>query len=263
MTGTALAPLLRRDRWIVAGALGALTVFSWLYIYRLAAAMGMGGMDPRAMAPAFKPWSLADAAFMAAMWVAMMVGMMVPSVAPMILLYARVGRQAAKQGQPFAASLWFACGYLVAWTGFALVATVAQWALERAALLTPMMASADDLLGGAVLIVAGAYQWTALKDSCLAQCRAPLAFLHRHGGFRADVPGALSLGFRHGLYCVGCCWAAMALLFVFGVMNLLWIAGLAALALVEKLLPGDRLVARLAGIGFLAAGAWLILGTVR
>ena len=263
MSGAALDALLRRDRAVVAGALGALTALCWLYILWLAAAMDMGGMDPRAMAPDFKPWGLADDAFMAAMWTVMMVGMMTPSAAPMILLYAQVGRHAAGQGRPFAAALWFAAGYLAAWAGFALAATAAQWALERAALLTPMLASANDLFGGAALVLAGLFQWTALKDSCLAQCQAPLPFLHRHGGFRADARGALALGARHGAYCVGCCWAAMALLFVFGVMNLLWIAALAALALVEKLLPWGRLVARTAGVGFMAAGVWLILAALR
>jgi predicted metal-binding membrane protein len=120
------------------------------------------------------------------------------------------------------------------------------------------MASVSNLFGGAVLIAAGIYQWTALKDVCLAQCQSPLGFLMRHGGFRGDVAGCLLLGFRHGAYCVGCCWVLMALLFVGGVMNVLWIALLALLILLEKLFPFGRWIARTSGIAFLAAGAWLL-----
>jgi predicted metal-binding membrane protein len=188
----------------------------------------------------------------------LMVGMMAPSAAPMILMYARLGRQAAAEGMPFAATSWFAAGYFLAWIGFSLVATAAQWSLERAALLNVRMASANYVLGGVVLIAAGVYQWTPLKDVCLTQCQTPLLFLMRHGGFRRDALGCLLLGLRHGAYCVGCCWMLMALLFVGGVMNVLWIALLALLILLEKLLPFGRWIARASGIAFLAAGAWLL-----
>ena len=133
-------------------------------------------------------------AFVFAMWAVMMIAMMTPSASPMILIYARVGRQAAQQGKPLAASAWFAAGYFLAWIGFALAAASAQWAFERAALLTPMMAGASDVFGGAVLVAAGVYQWTPLKDVCLRQCQAPWLFIQRHGGFRPDVPGSLALG---------------------------------------------------------------------
>jgi predicted metal-binding membrane protein len=188
----------------------------------------------------------------------MMIGMMTPSAAPMILLYARVGRQAAQQGQPLAASAYFSAGYLVAWIGFALAASLAQWALERSALLSPMMEGASDVFGGAVLIGAGLYQWTPLKDACLRQCQAPWLFIQRHGGFRRDARGALAFGLRHGGYCIGCCWALMALLFVGGVMNVLWIAAIAILVLVEKIVPAGRMISRTAGAVFFAGGAWLI-----
>ena len=210
------------------------------------------------MAPANAPWKAIEFAFVFAMWAVMMIGMMAPSAAPMILMYARVGRQAAAEGTPFAATGWFAGGYFLAWIGFSLVATVAQWTLERSALLDVEMASASDALGGAILIAAGVYQWTPLKDVCLAQCRTPLGFLMRHGGFRGDVPGCLRLGLRHGAYCVGCCWVLMALLFVVGVMNVLWIALLALLVLVEKLTPWGRWLARAAGVASVAAGVWML-----
>jgi len=122
-----------------------------------------------------------------------------------------------------------------------------------------MMEGASNVLGGVVLIAAGVYQWTPLKEVCLSYCQTPLTFIMRHGGFRREASGALALGFRHGLYCIGCCWALMLLLFVGGVMNLLWIAALAALVLLEKLVPFGKLVSRVAGAAFIAMGAWLLL----
>jgi predicted metal-binding membrane protein len=192
------------------------------------------------------------------MWAVMMVGMMAPSAAPMMLMYARVGRQGSIAGKPLAATGWFAAGYALAWIGFSLAATLVQWLLEREALLDPRMTSASNTLGAVVLIAAGIYQWTSLKDVCLAQCQTPLGFLIRHGGFRGDVAGCLWLGLRHGAYCVGCCWVLMALLFVVGVMNVLWIALLALLVLLEKLTPWGRWVARAAGVACVVAGIWMV-----
>ena len=189
----------------------------------------------------------------------MMIGMMTPSAAPMILLYARVGRSASAQGKPFASAAWFAGGYLLAWSVFAVAATGAQWLLEQALLIGPMMGPATRVVGGIILIVAGLYQWTRLKDTCLAQCRAPLDFIQQHGGFQRTAAGSLRLGIQHGLYCIGCCWALMALLFVGGVMNPLWIAGIIALVLVEKLVPAARWLPRTAGIVLVAAGVWFLV----
>jgi predicted metal-binding membrane protein len=148
---------------------------------------------------------------------------------------------------------------LLAWAAFSIAATSAQWALQRAALLRPMMAAASGTLGIAVLIVAGLYQWTPLKDACLAHCQSPLTFILSRGGFRGDTAGSVSLGWRHGLYCVGCCWALMALLFVLGIMNLFWIAALAILVLLEKVIPSGRIIARIAGTAFVAAGGWMLI----
>jgi predicted metal-binding membrane protein len=269
MTDTALETMLRRDRLVVAGALGVLAVLAWSYVLWLAADMDMGGMDMSKfrmipagtglMVPAFAPWSAMEFVLVFAMWVVMMVGMMTPSAAPMILIYARVGRHAAIADKPFAATGWFAAGYFLAWTGFSLIAAAAQWAFDRAALLDPMMASASNVLGGIVLIAAGIYQWTPFKDVCLAHCQSPFQFIQQHGGFRGDRAGSLLLGLHHGAYCVGCCWALMALLFVGGVMNVLWIALLAVLVLLEKLAPIGRLIARLAGVALVVAGAALFL----
>src|SRR5215813_11140128 len=240
-----LEAILRRDRGIVIAALAIITALAWADIIWLANDMAMDGMDMAGfrmipagrglMMPASAPWQPVEFVYVFAMWTVMMIGMMTPSVAPMILIYARVGRQAVTSGHPFAASGWFASGYLIAWFAFSLAATSAQWVLERAALLTPIM------------------------EACLAYCQAPLTFIMRHGGFRADANGALALGFRHGLYCIGCCWALMLLLFIGGVMNVLWIAALAGLVLLEKVLPLGKLVSRVAGCLFIGSGAWLLL----
>ena len=260
--------VLRHDRVIVVAALAALTALAWAYILWLAADMGMGGMDMTGfrmvpaglglMAPALAPWAAVEFAYVFAMWAVMIVGMMTPSAAPMILIYARVGRQASAQGKPFEPTGWFVAGYVLAWTGFALLATVAQWALDRAALLDPMMASASRIFGGLALIAAGLYQWTPLKDTCLRHCQSPLVFIQRQGGFHGGAGGSLQLGLRHGAYCIGCCWVLMALLFVGGVMNVLWIAAISAFVLIEKLVPAGRLISRIAGLGFIAAGLWFL-----
>ena len=280
MTGTTDA-VLRRDRAIVIAALAAISALAWAYTLWLAAEMSMmempapaaaggamGGMDMSGMdmsgvsaaaEPAFRRWSVADFGFVFTMWAVMMVGMMMPSVSPMVLLYAAVGRKAAASGRPLAATGWFLAGYLSAWVAFSLAAASAQWILTRLALLTPMMESASGVLGGLLVVAAGLYQWSPLKDICLKQCQTPLGFLMSHGGFRPEPSGALRLGAEHGLYCVGCCWVLMALLFVGGVMNVLWIAGLAILVLLEKVVPTGRLVPRLAGAGLAAAGFFLLV----
>jgi predicted metal-binding membrane protein len=278
MAGSALSLALRHQRWVMLGALGALTVLCWGYILwpgvrmpatAAAAPVSMAGMNMTGtataagmaiMAPALAPWTGAHAWLILAMWGVMMVGMMTPAVAPMILIYMQVARQAAVHGGPFAPAGWLAAGYLAAWLLFAAVATLAQWGLEALGLLTPMMASASRRFGGAVLVAAGIYQCLPVKDACLSACRAPLAFVQRHGGFRPDALGSLRLGLRHGLYCVGCCWALMTLLFVGGVMNPAWIALLMIFVLLERLVPGGRYLARIAGLALFAAGLWVLAG---
>jgi predicted metal-binding membrane protein len=148
--------------------------------------------------------------------------------------------------------------YLLVWAAFSLLATLVQCGLERSALLDFAMASTSNVLGGLLFVAAGSYQWTRLKDICLAQCQTPFAFLISHGGFRRDAAGCLMLGLRHGAYCVGCCWALMTLLFVGGVMNLLWIVLLALLILLEKVTSFGRLIAPLAGGVLVSAGVWLL-----
>ncbi len=256
-----LEATLRRDRYIVAAALLLITALAWVYLLQLAADMDMPGMDAADMAAMMTPraWVPADFGFVLVMWIVMMVGMMTPSAAPMILLYARVARQAISQGRSFAATGWFTAGYLLAWAGFSLAATVLQWQLERLTLLSPMMTSTSNRFNGMVLIAIGVYQWTPWKYACLAACQAPLSFIQRHGGFRPQASASLWLGLLHGAYCVACCWALMALLFVGGVMNVLWIAAIAVLVLLEKTAPVGRLVPRLIGFACVVAGTWLVV----
>ena len=256
MISSALRLALRHDRWLVLLSLLAISALALGYTAWLATGFDMSGM----MAPAFEPWSAGHFAFMLAMWVVMMIGMMTPTVAPMVLLYAGIARQASARGTPFAHAGWFASGYLLAWVAFATVATLAQWWLESRALIAPMMAGTGRIAGGSVLVAAGAYQWLPIKQACLAQCSAPMSFVQRHGGFAPTAGGSVRLGALHGLYCIGCCWALMALLFVFGVMNLGWIAGLMVFVLVEKMLPRPRLVSRAAGVAAIAAGIWMWSG---
>jgi len=269
MTQASLETVLRRDRLVVATALAVIGASAWAYILWLAYPMGMpaakggamslpmGDMLGDMLAPVLRPWSATEFVFVLAMWAVMMVGMMTPGAAPMILIYGRVARQAASRGRPFASIGWFAAGYLLCWSGFALIASGAQWALERSALLAPMSGSGSSAAGGLVLVAAGLYQLTPLKHACLAQCQSPLFFIERHGGFRPDAPGSLRLGLLHGAYCVGCCWALMGLLFVGGVMNVLWICGLTALVLLEKLSSGRILPSLIGGL-LCAAGLWFV-----
>jgi predicted metal-binding membrane protein len=250
--------LARRQRIaLLAGLLGA-SALAWLELLRMAFAMDASMQA--GIACELHPWSAGDAALTFAMWAVMMVGMMVPSAAPMSLLYAAVARKAASQGAALAPGFVFAGGYVAAWTLFSAGATALQWQLERAALLSPMLASTSPLFGAALLLAAGLYQWSPWKDACLEHCRAPAHFFAAH--WRPSAAGAFRLGLAHGLYCLGCCALLMGLLFFGGVMNLLWVAGLTLFVLVEKLGPRGALVARLGGVALVAAAgaqlaAWL------
>ena len=252
-----LESVLRRDRSIVAAALILLTALAWAYLLHLNAAMSasaMSAMPGMNMGPASRPIAPPELAYAVVMWAVMMAGMMTPLAAPMILLYARVGRQARTQGAVFAATGWFAAGYFAAWTAFAIIAAFAQSALIQLALLTPAMAIDSDLIVGVLLLLAGIWQWLPLKGTCLAQCQAPLAFLQRVGGFSRSPFGALAQGAKRGFYCVGCCWALMLLLFVGGVMNLLWVAALSIFVLLERLVPEGKFITQGGGLAAIAAG---------
>jgi len=204
-------------------------------------------------------WSATDTLFTFAMWSVMMVGMMAWTAAPVLLLFAAAK---AGHGQRGASPdvLTFGLGYLAIWIGFSACATLCQWALHRAAMLSPAMAASSPKLAGGILIVAGAYQLTPWKQMCLTHCRTPLGFLMSN--WRDGTWGALQMGLRHGTYCLGCCWALMCVLFAVGVMNLIWVAALTALVLLEKIGPAGAIVSGVAGAAMAVGGVLLIAGVV-
>jgi predicted metal-binding membrane protein len=262
MSESALGALIRRDRIVVGAALGALFGVSWLYlVWRARSMAGMGsggGSDAHSMAGMImsaqgSAWGWAEVGALAVMWSFMMLAMMTASAAPMVLTFAAVHRRRAEAGRPTVPTALFVAGYLVVWTGFSVLAALVQTGLHAAALLSPAMSARSPWMLGVILLCAGAFQWSPLKRTCLAACRSPVSFLV--GCWREGRMGALVMGLRHGTYCLGCCWALMALLFVAGVMNLVWVAALAAFVLVEKVAPRGAVVGRVVGAVLLLVGA--------
>ena len=240
---------------VIAGLAGVIAC-AWAYV--VTASLDMHGrMDGAAAWMMEGTWDARYVVLVFLMWAAMMVAMMLPSALPTIFIFHRAVRNDPQVRSPGRRMFSFVTGYIVAWFGFSVGASLLQWGLAEAALLSPMMVSASPWLAGAILIVAGVYQWTPLKYACLRHCRSPLAFLAEH--WRPGMPGALQLGLRHGLYCVGCCWALMLLLFAGGVMSLLWIGGITAFVLVEKLAPHGVQGGRLSGLALVLVGAWVLI----
>jgi predicted metal-binding membrane protein len=217
------------------------------------AGMAMSGPD-------MTSWSPAELAALFLMWTEMMVAMMLPSAAPMLLTFAMVNRKRREQEQPFVRTTFFLSGYLAIWTLFSAIAAAAQWLLHAKALLSPMMVSTSPALGGGILIAAGVFQWTPLKNACLKHCRTPLSFIMTN--WREGRSGAFVMGLEHGAFCTGCCWFLMALLFVAGVMNILWIAVITLFVLLEKALPGGTILARVAGALLLGLGVCVFFGRI-
>jgi predicted metal-binding membrane protein len=250
-----LAAVLKRDRVIVGAGLFLVTAVAWWYTVE--SAQQMGGVTMPMDRPDPNVWSIASLLPLFVMWVVMMVAMMLPSAAPMILMFATMARNRRLHQRPYVPVAVFGSGYLAVWGGFSAMATLAQWLLHRQALLSPMMISSSVLLGGALLLLAGVFQFTPLKRSCLTHCRAPLEFIMTH--WQEGWGGAFVMGIEHGLFCAGCCWALMALLFVLGVMNLLWIAVLTVLVGLEKILPCRTFISRGAGVLLTVWGLWVLL----
>jgi predicted metal-binding membrane protein len=259
MSATAAGPgliegALRRDRVVVATGLAVITAIAWGSVVHMARQMSPHAAMAMPMSGSSGAMPLG---WLVPMWAVMMVAMMLPSAAPTILLFASVARQRRSRGVPTASAAAFTFGYLLIWTVYATVAATAQWKLHEAALLSPAMVSASPWLGGGLLVAAGVYQWLPAKDACLAHCRSPLGFFSTE--WREGASGALVMGVRHGSFCVGCCALLMALLFVAGVMNLLWVAALAIFVLAEKLGPGGRWLGRATGLLMVAWGIWVIV----
>jgi len=246
--------VLRHERTVTLAGLTALVALAWIYLLRLSheavsmAEMGMAHLGP---------WTPADAALAAGMWSVMMVAMMLPSAAPMILVFVTVNlRRGLDANAPYVSTGLFTLGYLLVWGVFSVGATAAQWGSQRAAVLAEATLALTPLAGAAVLVAAGLWQLTPLKYACLARCQSPIGFLLAE--WRQGRRGALVMGLRHGLYCLGCCWALMALLFVGGVVNLAWVAAIATFVLVEKTVPAGRVVGWLSGSALIAGGVVML-----
>ena len=241
----------------MAAGLAGLTALAWTSVVRMAVTPSSAGMAVAMPAMAgMEAGGTLGLAWLIGMWAVMMVAMMLPSAAPTILLFGGVSRRRRLQGQPAVPVAVFTLGYLTVWTVYAAAAGAAQWELHRRALLSASMAAASPVLAGGLLIVAGVYQWLPMKGACLSHCRSPLGLFTTE--WREGAWGALVMGMRHGTFCVGCCWLLMALLFVAGVMNLLWVAVIAGFVLIEKLVPRGQWLGRAAGVGLVAWGLWVI-----
>ncbi len=264
---TAVEGIFKRDTTVVVAALLIVIALAWAHVLA-GAGMGMsalemtragsGGAMGMMMTPA--AWDLAYAVVMFFMWWVMMIAMMLPSAAPMVLLFAAVNRKQQERGARFVPTSLFALAYLFAWAAFSIVAVALQWALERATVLSPTLMSASAVFGGLMLLAAGTYQLTPLKQSCLNHCRSPLQFVMTH--WRNGAGGAFRMGLGHGVYCVGCCWFLMGLLFFGGIMNLYWIVGIAVYVLLEKTIPMGHWLSRAVGIALLAWGLTVLAQTL-
>jgi predicted metal-binding membrane protein len=250
---------LKRDRAIALAGLAAITGFAWIYTIHLTSSMM--GMNTNAMQqmsmPIIKAWQTEDVLLTFLMWVVMMVAMMTPSATPMILSFVGIKRQRQPDQTSIPGTVIFLLGYFIAWSLFSAAVTTVQWGLHAITLLSDDMISASSLFSGFLLILAGIYQFTSLKNMCLSHCRTPIGFLMNE--WRDGTSGALRMGVLHGFYCIGCCWLLMALLFVAGVMNLLWSAVIAGIVIVEKVMPGGQWVSRAIGLLVVGWGVWLLI----
>ena len=272
-----LGAILARPKVLAVACVVALTLLGWVYLALLIAHMGgamsalgpgMGALDliPRVVIALCRPtfglaipvgaWGASAFFVVALMWAAMVLAMMLPTAGPMVLTYAEIAETAARKGERIVSPFVIAAGYTVVWLGFAAAAALAQFALTRISLLDDSMASASGLFSGAIFIAAGLYQFSALKHACLTQCRQPFPFIFAHWETRPR--GVFRLGLQQGLYCLGCCWAMMAVMFAVGVMNVVWMAALGIVMTLEKITSGNRLTYGL-GVALIAAGIALVL----
>jgi predicted metal-binding membrane protein len=251
----------RRDRVLILSCLAVIVALAWAYLVHLDRQMTASMAHDRLMAEMGMtmdmPWTGTDVLFTFAMWAVMMVGMMAGTAAPVLMIFAgmHVGRGGRRV--PLVV-LIFGAGYVIVWVGFSACATLAQWGLHQAAVLSPAMAASNPLLSGAILVAAGLYQLTPFKGACLTHCRSPIGLFisNWHDG----TAGALLMGVRHGVSCLGCCWALMCTLFVVGVMNLVWVAALTGFVLIEKIGPAGVAVARITGAAMIMVGMLYVAG---
>lgn len=244
------------ERIVLFAALALATAAAWAVTWTQTAAIP--ALDPfLAQALCGGEWTAAGVASALVMWIAMMVAMMLPATAPTVEAFATIARRRRARHQPYTPALVFVTGYLLVWAGFSVAATLVQWLLYRAALITPTAQNTSPALAGVTLLMAGFYQFTSLKAACLRGCRSPLTFIMAH--WREGHAGALFMGVRHGAACVGCCWALMSLMVCVAVMDLRWAAALAVYAAAERLMPGgDTILAPAFGAAAVLGGAALL-----
>jgi predicted metal-binding membrane protein len=247
---SASVALPRRERLLIIASVGGIALLAWAYTIYEAQRMNATGscesMRMKMSGPDLTPWPVATLLPLFLMWAIMMIAMMLPSAMPMILTFATVSRNRQKFGRPYVPVSIFVLGYVFIWCAFSVLAAVSQWWLHRHALLSSSMMSTSVWLGGALLLGAGIFQFTPLKRACLARCRGPLEFITTR--WREGNAGVFRMGLEHGAFCTGCCWALMALLFVAGVMNILWIAVLTLFVCLEKMLPANARINAVIGV---------------
>jgi predicted metal-binding membrane protein len=253
-----LENVLQKERLLVLSALFVICVLSWLYIVYLYRQMEVMDMNALLFAMPMSPaWTWTDFGLLFLMWLVMMMAMMTPSVAPLILIFAAINRQRRQQQNTYASPAYLLMGYFLIWAAFSLFATMLQWLLQQVSLLNPEMETTSKVLGAFILIGAGIFQFTPFKHRCLSYCRTPLNFLQHH--WQEGRKGALRMGVKNGLYCLGCCWILMLVLFVSGIMNLLWIALIALFVLLEKVLPAAKMVSLVAGVVLIGYGMLMLV----
>jgi predicted metal-binding membrane protein len=258
INNNSLAYHLKRDRLIIISGLFFITLLSWLYIFYLYNQMVYMDMNALFFAMPMTPeWTIIDFILLFLMWLVMMIAMMTPSVSPLVLIFATINRQRKNQDRPFVNAAYLMAGYFLVWAAFSLVATTLQWVLQQISLLDPYMKTTSKILGGIILIATGIFQFTPLKQTCLTHCRSPLDFVLQH--WKEGKQGALRMGIENGFYCLGCCWMLMALLFVTGIMNLLWVAIIALFVLVEKILSQIKWIPYFAGTVLILYGILLLI----
>ena len=246
-----LEKILKNDRLIIVAGIVFVSLISWTYMAKMS--VTSGSLIP---VHAAHFWKIDDLVSHFIMWVIMMTAMMLPTAGPMILTFSRISRDRQQKEQPYVKTSIFVTGYLTVSVVYSLLATLLQWWLHRNALLSPIGASSSYLFSGILLLAAGIFQWSKIKQACLRFCRSPLNFVM--GNWREGAAGAIYMGIKHGLLCAGCCWALMLLMFVGGVMNLIWMIIITAIILIEKIAPRGDIFAKAAGVALAASGLYLL-----
>ena len=247
----------RHNRLIVLAAVAAVIAVAWIYVAIQAQSMSNMGAIGGAAQVQMTAWTMVDRLVLFVMWTIMMIGMMLPSAVPLISNFAAETRQERQETRVLAPTAALVLGYVAVWTGFSVLATIAQWALHEAALLSPMMVSTSPVLSGVLLLAAGVYQLTPMQYNLLKRCRQPLHFLRLN--WREGTGGAFVMGLKHGAYCLGCCFVLIGILFFGGVMNLLLLAALTVFVLIEKALPYGNIAGRVSGPLMIAAGVYVLV----